>query len=79
MIKSRIKKIRINNWEAEWAAYNAYCTWDDWDVFLTLDPIYTIITPHQLTKGVKNIQVMIEGELATCTQQEIADCVFRKK
>ena len=78
IIKSKINRIVINGLEAEWQADNRYSQYDDWDFFLTLDPVYTILIPNNLVQGV-NIHVVIEGEIAKCTQQEITDGVAKAK
>ena len=77
IIKSKIDRIVINGLEMEWQADNRYRQYDNWDFFLTLDPIYTVVVSNNLKEDV-NMHVTIEGEIATCTQQEIADCALEK-
>ena len=77
IIKSKIDRIVINGLEMEWQADNRYCQYNNWDFFLTLDPVYNVVISNNLKEDV-NMHVTIDGEIATCTQQEIVDCALEK-
>ena len=59
-------------------ADNEYCTRDNWNIFLTTDPIYTIVIPEEPLDEC-NMHVRIEGEIMPCTQQEISDSILQTK
>lgn len=78
LCKVKINRVLINEAETECVADNEYCTRDNWNIFLTTDPIYTIVIPEEPLDEC-NMHVRIEGEIMPCTQQEISDSILQTK
>lgn len=77
-IMSRVKlmNVLVNGISVEAIAENALLSDKTGDVFITLDPIYTISIPKELV-GAETIEVRLEGMLQRLSDNEIAEYVTK--
>ena len=75
MIKSTLFEVLINGTKTEYVGENAFSRDDDKDIFLTLDPIYSINIPESIRQH-KIIKVSISGKIERLTDDEIMQAVI---
>ena len=62
MVKVKIERVTVNGADAEFQEENALCSREGWQLFLNLDPIYTIKLPVAVADG-ESLNVCIEGKM----------------
>lgn len=78
MIKSTISEILINGIKTECVGENVFCQNDSLDIFLTMDPIYSINIPHNIT-DLHTVEIDISGKIERLTDDEIMQYVISKQ
>lgn len=76
MVKVKLQKVLINGMEASWIAENALCSEDEKQLFVNLDPIYTINIPEE-SDLTERLEIVIAGEIERLTDDEISQAVSR--
>lgn len=76
MVKVKLQKVLINGIEASWIAENALCSEDEKQLFVNLDPIYTINIPEE-SDLTERLEIVIAGEIERLTDDEISRVVSK--
>ena len=75
MISAKIEHVEINGIISEAIAENSLCSQDGKDIFITLDPIYRINIPKEVS-GKKNIDILISGQIKRIPDEKIEQVVM---
>ena len=74
MTKVEIDCARINGEEVSLQGENALCIKDHCEIFVNLDPIYSVKIPKQF-EGSTQLEIVIEGKVTRLTDEEINQVV----
>lgn len=82
MVKIKMEQVTVDGVNAEFQEENALCSRDGWQLFLNLDPIYTIKIPDGAVVG-ENPYICIEGKLerldAASAGQAVMEVMYEKR
>lgn len=82
MVKVKMEQVTVDGVNAEFQEENALCSRDGWQLFLNLDPIYTIKIPDGAVVG-ENPYICIEGKLerldAASAGQAVMEVMYEKR
>lgn len=82
MVKVKIERVTVNGADAEFQEENALCSRDGWQLFLNLDPIYTIKMPDVTADG-ESLNICIEGKMerlgTAAAGQAVMEVMYEKR
>ena len=74
LTKVELYNVSINGESVRFQGDNAFCTKNGSEIFINLDPIYSIIIPKQF-EGLKQLEILIEGKVTRLTDEELGQLV----
>ncbi len=74
MIRAQLNKVTLNGVELEHMGENALCHNNEMDIFVNLDPIYSIKVP-ELIDNECSMEIVITGQIERLTNEEIDKAV----
>lgn len=75
MVKVELSQVLINGMQAKYLGENSLCCIEGKDIFVNLDPIYTILIPEEST-NLNHLEVSIAGRVERLTDDEIMQTVM---
>lgn len=75
MVKVKLIKVKVDGIDTTFEEENALCSRKEWQLFVNLDPIYTIAIPDGITNR-DNLSVSIEGEIRRLDMEEAGQAVM---
>ena len=75
MVKVELSQVLINGMQAKYLGENALCCVEGKDIFVNLDPIYTILIPEE-SINLNHLEVSIAGRVERLTDDEIMQTVM---